>query len=110
MSSETTVQVKEYEPFNIDSELGWDNLIRWLGNGSDDVDEECYPKNLVRAIWILERKLSSSSGYKSAKTTKDVDEIIVAERQNGGNWLINLVEPYLKIGIFKAMNMLVETA
>jgi hypothetical protein len=81
-----------------------------LGNGSDDVDEECYPKNLVRSIWILERKLRGLSGYKSSSDDEDIDEIIVAERQNGGNWLLNYVEPYLRIGIFKVMNMLVESA
>jgi len=101
--------VKEYEPFAEDSELGWDNMIRWLGNGSDDIDDECYPKNIIRALWILELKLLGS-GYKSSSSpsAKEIDEIIVAEKQNGGGFLINYIEPYVQIGIYKAMNMMLE--
>lgn len=54
-------------------------MIRWLGNGSDDIDDECYPKNIIRALWILELKLLGS-GYNSSSSpsAKEIDEIIVA--------------------------------
>ena len=72
LSSETTVQVKEYEPFASDSPLGWDNMVRWLGDGSDSVNDQCYPKNIIRAIWILEKSLTGA-GYDS----KEIDDLIV---------------------------------
>ena len=52
-------------------------MIRWLGNGSEDIDDECYPKNIIRSIYILEKRLRSSAGYKSNPTGKEIDAMIV---------------------------------
>jgi hypothetical protein len=41
-------------------------MVRWLGNGSDAVDDECYPKNIIRSIWILEKSLTGA-GYDSSE-------------------------------------------
>jgi hypothetical protein len=109
LSTDTSVQIKEYEPFASDSNLGWDNLIRWLGNGSEDIDDECYPKNIIRSIYILEKNgLFSSAGYKSNLTGKEIDAMIVAEKQNGGSYITNYLEPWSQILTHKFLNYLIE--
>lgn len=107
MSTDTSVQIKEYEPFASDSSLGWDNLIRWLGNGSEDIDDECYPKNIIRSIYILEKRLTSA-GYNSNPTGKEIDAMIVAEKKNGGSFITNYLEPWSQILTHKFLNYLIE--
>jgi hypothetical protein len=110
LSTDTSVQIKEYEPFASDSNLGWDNLIRWLGNGSEDIDDECYPKNIIRSIYILEKSIPflNSAGYKSKPTGKEIDAMIVAEKQNGGSFTTNYFEPWSQILTHKFLNYLIE--
>jgi len=83
-------------------------LIRWLGNGSEDIDDECYPKNIIRSIYILEKRFFSSAGYKSYPTGKEIDAMIVEEKNNGGSFIINYIEPWSQILTHKFLNYLIE--
>jgi hypothetical protein len=84
-------------------------LIRWLGDGSAAVNQNCYPKNLVRLIYLIELKFTSSAGYKSA-SPDEIDATIAAHREEGGNWSLNYIEPLLKTVIHQLFFSMVEIA
>ena len=103
LSTVQSVSVKEYEPFGSNSNLGWNNMIRWLGDSSDSTDDECYPKNIIRLIYLWEKGLGSA-GYRST----EIDALIVEDKQNGGSFLTNYIEPYLNIAVHKALSYMLE--
>ena len=57
----------------------------------------------MRLIYIVELYFRGvGAGYNSAPSSAEVDALIVADRENSGNWTLNFLEPWLKILSHKA--------
>jgi len=114
LSNQDTVTIKQYQPFASGEDLYGRNLIRWLGDGSSSVNQNCYPKNLIRLIYILEMRISGvGAGYNAtydSSSPEAIDALIAAHRVEGGNWSLNYIEPLLKTAIHQGFHAFVEIA